>query len=280
MAAVIQQSVLRGLTPGGVDFIAPGAAPAVHQVMSGVDIQDPAGLAALTAKPGFDDAGPALQITVPGPSDAVVEIKLYGRDGQKALPGGGVVTAKAGAVTEVSLAGVPAGQYTVAASSDVSFVAVQRVTSGAQSRGRVDVALSPAWPGWEASTWCPSPGRRTGTWSSGRRKRRATISYAAITADGKIRARGRRRHRRRHHRLHQGPRRSRRFTARGLPCLRLGRRRLRGGAAGAGRPAGYLNDRHRPRCHRPGTGSGHPGLLGRCLRSQARWAAAAPVPAG
>ena len=61
VAAVIQQSVLRGLTPGGVDFIVPGTAPAVRQVVTGVDIQDPAALAALTAKPGFADAGPALQ---------------------------------------------------------------------------------------------------------------------------------------------------------------------------------------------------------------------------
>ncbi len=114
----------------------PGAAPATRQVMSGVDIQDPAAAKALTAKQGFADAGPALQIAVPGPADAVVEIKLYGRDGQKALPGGGVVTAKGGSVTEVSLAGVPAGHYTVAASSDVSFAAAARVTRGLKSDRR------------------------------------------------------------------------------------------------------------------------------------------------
>ena len=55
---------------------------------------------------------------------------LFGRDGQKALPGGGVVTAKAGSVTEVPLSGVPAGPYTVAASSDVSFTAAARLTLG------------------------------------------------------------------------------------------------------------------------------------------------------
>ena len=70
----------------------------------------------------------------------MVEIKLFGRDGQKALPGGGVVTAKAGAVTEVSLAGVPAGHYTVATSSDVSFVAAARVTRGLKSDRASDVA--------------------------------------------------------------------------------------------------------------------------------------------
>src|SRR6185436_5750900 len=135
-------SVLRGLTPGGVEFITPGSAPSVSQVASGLEIQDPAALAALTAKPGFADAGPALEVAVPGAADAVVEIKLYGRDGQKALPGGGVVTAKAGAVTEVSLAGVPAGTYTVAASSDVSFAATARLTHGLKSEDAADIAFS------------------------------------------------------------------------------------------------------------------------------------------
>ena len=50
VAAAIQQSVLRGLTPGGVDFIAPGAAPAARQVMTGMDIQDAGGIAAVTGK--------------------------------------------------------------------------------------------------------------------------------------------------------------------------------------------------------------------------------------
>lgn len=188
VAAVIQQSVLRGLTAGGVDFIAPGTAPAVRQVVSGVDIQDPAGLAALTAKTGFADAGPALQITVPGSADAVVAIKLYGRDGQKALPGGGVVTAKAGAVTEVSLAGVPAGPYTVAASSDVSFAAAARVTRGVKAEDASDLAWSPASARLGSQHVVPVPGTGDRFLVFGAPEGRATISYTPITADGKIRS--------------------------------------------------------------------------------------------
>lgn len=187
VAAVIQQSVLRGLTPGGVDFITPGAAPATRQVMTGVDIQDAAGIAALTAKSGYKDAAPALQITVPGPSDAVVEIKLYGRDGQKALPAGGVVTAKAGSVTEVSLAGVPAGHYTVAASSDVSFVAATRVSRGLQANEPSDVAWAASGIrlGSQHVVAVPQGGSRELVF--GALDGRATITYSAITADGKVR---------------------------------------------------------------------------------------------
>ncbi|WP_018774682.1 DUF5719 family protein [Arthrobacter sp. 131MFCol6.1] len=190
VAAVIQQSVLRGLTPGGVDFITPGTAPSVSQVATGLEIQDPAALAALKAKPGFADAGPALEVAVPGAADAVVEIKLYGPDGQKALPGGGVVTAKAGAVTEVSLAGVPAGTYTVAASSDVSFAATARLTRGLQSGEAADIAFSAASArlGSQHIVAVPRTGDRQlvlGAPAGG-----AAVTYTPITADGKIRTAG------------------------------------------------------------------------------------------
>ncbi|GIU55274.1 DUF5719 family protein [Arthrobacter sp. NicSoilC12] len=190
VAAVIQQSVLRGLTPGGVDFITPGTAPSVSQVAAGLDIQDPAAVAALKAKPGFADAGPALEVAVPGASDAVVEIKLYGPDGQKALPGGGVVTAKAGAVTEVSLAGVPAGTYTVAASSDVSFAATARLTRGLQAGDAADIAFSAASArlGSQHIVAVPRSGDRQLV--LGAPAGRATVTYTPITADGKIRTAG------------------------------------------------------------------------------------------
>lgn len=187
VAASIQQSVLRGLTPGGVDFISPGAAPAVRQVMTGVDIQDPAGVAALTGQPGYRDAGPALELTVPGASDAVVEIKLYGRDGQHALPSGGVITAKAGSTTEVSLAGVPAGQYTVAASSDVSFVAAARMGRGLQAGQPLDVAWAASAVRLGSQHVVPVPKGGLRQLVFGALDARATITYAPITADGKVR---------------------------------------------------------------------------------------------
>ena len=188
IAAAIQQSVLRGLIPGGVDFITPGTAPAVRQVMTGVDIQDAAGIAALTGKAGYADAAPALEITVPGPSDAVVEVKLYGRDGQKALPSGGVITAKANSITEVSLAGVPAGNYTVAASSDVSFVAATRITRGLQANQPSDIAWAASGIRLGSQHVVAVPKGGTRQLVFGALDARATITYAPITADGKVKA--------------------------------------------------------------------------------------------
>lgn len=186
VAAHIQQSVLRGLTPGGVDFITPGATPAIRQVITGLDIQDPAAQAALAAGPGYADAAPGLQLTVPGTADAVIEINLYGRDGRTTLPGGGVVTVKAGSVTEVPLQGVPAGLYTVAASSDVSFAAAARATRGLSADDAVDIAWSPAAARLGSQHVVPVPATGDRRLVFGAPEGRTTISYTPITADGVI----------------------------------------------------------------------------------------------
>lgn len=186
VAAVIQQSVLRGLTPGGVDFIAPGAAPAVRQVMTGIDIQDPTQSAAPLGDAGYEDAVPALQLTVPGPADAVVEVRIYGRDGQKNLPDGGVLTAKAGAVTEIPLGGIPAGHYTVVASSDVSFVAATRITRGLTDNAATDVAWATSGTRLGSQHVVPVPQGGQRHLLFGAVEGRASITYAAITADGAV----------------------------------------------------------------------------------------------
>lgn len=144
VAATIQQSTLRGLTPGGVELITPAAAPAPRQTVTGIELQDPARAKDLTARSGYEDAGAAVQITVPGAADAVVQLRVYGRNGAVQLPGGGVVTAKAGTVTEVPLAGLPAGTYSVSATADVSFTASARVPRGLSADEPLDMAVASA----------------------------------------------------------------------------------------------------------------------------------------
>ncbi|MEZ2389799.1 DUF5719 family protein [bacterium RCC_150] len=186
VAATIQQGVLRGLTAGGVDIISPGESAADSQVMTGVDIQDPTAVKSLAAKDGFSDAAPALQVTVPGAADAVLNIRLFGPNGQRALPGGGAVTAKAGAVTQVPLSGVPAGMYTVSVTSDVPFAASSRVTRGLKAEDPVDFAWSPAAVrlGSQHVLAVPQGGTRSLTF--GVPEGRATVSYAPMSSDGKV----------------------------------------------------------------------------------------------
>lgn len=186
VSGTVQQSVLRGLAPGGVEYLSPGTGPSNLQVMSGVDIQDPAATKALAARAGFADAVPALQIAVPGSTDAVVQVSLYGANGERKIANGGVVTVKGGTVATVDLDDVPAGTYTVKASSDVSLVASARITRGTKAEDATDFGWSPssARLGSQHLVAVPREGQRALTF--GVPEGRATVSYAPITADGTV----------------------------------------------------------------------------------------------
>ncbi|MHA7286791.1 DUF5719 family protein [Arthrobacter sp. MDT3-44] len=144
IAGVIQQSVLRRLTPGGVELLSPSAPAGTAQVVPGVVVQDSATARRIRDQKGYAAATPELQVLVPGSSDAVLDIKVYGPDGEVELPGGGVVTATAGSVAAVPLASLPEGSYTIAIASDVSVVASARVTRGVDDGEPVDLASAPA----------------------------------------------------------------------------------------------------------------------------------------
>lgn len=140
----IQQSVLRGLTPGGVDFLQPVQAPAATSVIAGVRVQDPASSAKITSQSGYADASTALEVTVPGATDAVVEVKAYGPSGQAALPDGGVFTAPAGKVSSLALTGLPQGTYALSVTSDSAVVAGVKLANSTKPGAAVDLAFAPS----------------------------------------------------------------------------------------------------------------------------------------
>ncbi|MDN6201004.1 MAG: DUF5719 family protein [Micrococcaceae bacterium] len=144
VSAVIQQSTLRGLTPGGVDFIEPAAAPDEHQVVPGILIQDAKTQKDITAQKGYDDAVPTLDLTVPGTGEQHVKVRLVGRDGPVDLPSDGQYTAEAGATTSVPLTGVEAGNYTAIVDSEEPVAASVRMTRGTKAKKRTDAAWAGA----------------------------------------------------------------------------------------------------------------------------------------
>lgn len=188
VAGVVQQSTLRGLTPGGVDFLTPVATPGTRQVVSGVELQDPAAARNLATGSGFDDATAALQVTVPGATDAVVQVRVLGPNGPVTLPVGAVFTAKAGSVTEIPLAGLPAGKYTVSASSDVSLTASVRSVKGLKSTEALDFAVSGAQPRLGDGHVVPVGDGASPTLVFGVPDGHAKISAVPITADGAFHA--------------------------------------------------------------------------------------------
>ncbi|MBO0896393.1 DUF5719 family protein [Arthrobacter sunyaminii] len=144
VTAMVQQSLLRGLTPGGVELIQPSAAASPQQVISGVRIQSPAATKALTAKRGYESAAPVLQVAVPGSTNGVVSVRILGKDGDVSLPGGGVFTVPAGSVGQLPLDSLPEGTYSVEVTADVSVVAGTVSSRGSKPDAPVDLAVAPS----------------------------------------------------------------------------------------------------------------------------------------
>lgn len=144
VSGYIQQSILRGLTPGGVDFIQAAAPTASSQVVPGIQIQSPDVMDRIVEQDGYSGAAPALQVAVPGGTDAVLDVRVFGPNGEVELPDGGVVTAKAGAVTPIPLNTLPEGNYSAVISSDVLISASARVARGSEPKEPLDLAHIPS----------------------------------------------------------------------------------------------------------------------------------------
>ncbi|GAA4373928.1 DUF5719 family protein [Paeniglutamicibacter cryotolerans] len=144
--AVIQQSVLRGLTPGGVDYIGAGAPPATTQVITGIELQDPALAGEISGQQGYDDAVPELQATVPDAEGATIKVRLFGAGGEVRLPGGEQVIAAGNSTVRMALGGLPAGTYTAVLEADNAMAASARIVRGAKAGEPVDTGWLPAAP--------------------------------------------------------------------------------------------------------------------------------------
>ncbi|MET4059000.1 hypothetical protein ABIB35_000529 [Arthrobacter sp. UYP6] len=144
VTAMVQQSILRGLTPGGVELIQPAAAASPQQIISGVRIQAPAATKTITGQRGYESAAPVVQVAVPGSTNAVVAVRVLGDDGAVDLPGGGVFTVPAGAVGQLPLDSLPEGTYAVEVTADVSVTAGTVSSRGSKENAPVDLAVAPS----------------------------------------------------------------------------------------------------------------------------------------
>jgi GT2 family glycosyltransferase len=119
VSAHLQDSRLQGFTPAGTDLVTAGAAPATRQVVGGVVVPDSS-----VEQP---DAA-LVRVLAPGDDRAVARLTVLGPDGPVSLPGAESLELGPGEVTDVSLAGLPAGAYTVVVDADVPVVAGAMIT--------------------------------------------------------------------------------------------------------------------------------------------------------
>ncbi|MEE6274639.1 DUF5719 family protein [Georgenia sp. MJ206] len=137
VSAYVQDAQLRGLVPAGAAAVVPTVEPATDVHIPGVQLVE----STLT------DVDPAVvRILNPGDEDATLSVSLLGPDGEETVPGAEDLVVDPGSVAEVSLAGLPAGTWTVAVTSDRPVTAGALLTRvGTAAEGDGEAPLDRAW---------------------------------------------------------------------------------------------------------------------------------------
>lgn len=127
VSAALQQSIVRGITPGGVELSSATTPPDTDQTIAGVVVATSAPTAVGET---YDDSLGAIRVFVPGTETAQVTLDFVGEQGGEDPP---PITyeVEGGVVSEVTLTNLPAGSYTVGITSDLPLVAAARMTAGA-----------------------------------------------------------------------------------------------------------------------------------------------------
>lgn len=130
VGAVLHDTLIQAAVGLGGDDAQPSAAPSAVQVIPLVPTTGTA----------------SLRIAVPGPADAVVQVRLLAASGAVSLPGRGVQRVRGASTADFDLGAVPAGTYAIAVTSDRPALAgvITSRLSGTESSG--DLAWSESAP--------------------------------------------------------------------------------------------------------------------------------------
>ncbi|PSL38806.1 hypothetical protein CLV49_2435 [Labedella gwakjiensis] len=134
VAAALQQSAVRSITPEGVDVVGPSASPADSQIIPGFIVPSSR---PVDRADGYDFRVPGVRVLAPGGFDAQVTVVARASDGTLSEPR--TVTTAAGTVTDVPLDDLAPGEYTLLVTSD------QPVTSAGHSASSRDDKDDFAW---------------------------------------------------------------------------------------------------------------------------------------
>ncbi len=128
VVATLQQSIVRTLTPGGVDIVGASADPSTLTVIPGLVIANGAAVAGRQAESGYEDLSSIIRLYAPGPGSVRAEIRIVPENGSAATTPVRVIV-QPGIVTEVPLDAYPDGSYTVTIATDKPLVAGARVST-------------------------------------------------------------------------------------------------------------------------------------------------------
>lgn len=136
VVAELQQSIVRGLVPGGVDVIGATAAPSLENVIPGLQVTNLAGVQELLGEgESFSDVRTILRLFVPGETGGdPVTMTLSFVPEDAADTGTSFTTeVETGRVVDIPVDDLGDGNYTVKVASPVPAIAAARVTSAAGS---------------------------------------------------------------------------------------------------------------------------------------------------
>lgn len=139
VGAYLATMSLDGIIPHGVSLVSPGAPPALDTLVGPTTLE------------GVEDESwtTELRVVNPGQEPAEISVSLLGEDGEEPLKGATDLTVDPGVVTEVPLAAVQPGNYTVRVTSSEPVAAgVQTVATGEFDS---DLAGTPQDHSWLAS---------------------------------------------------------------------------------------------------------------------------------
>jgi hypothetical protein len=128
VTAAVQQSVVRGLEPGGVELAGPTAGPSTTQTVAGVQISGTSSIAERLGDPDYTDLQSILRLFVPGDEPASVTLRVAEErtDGARTEYQIGLTP---GIVTEFPLQDIPDGTYLIEAESDQPIVMGARTST-------------------------------------------------------------------------------------------------------------------------------------------------------
>jgi hypothetical protein len=180
--ATMQQSVVRGLDPGGVEMADATTGPADHQVISGMTVST-AGSSGAAGSEGYADTVPAVRVVVPGDKPATVRIGIVAEKGTS-VGSSASVTLQPKTVQEVPLDHLIDGSFTVTIDSDQPVVVGARTsTSGPNG---ADFAWFAASQPLTGSTLVPvSAGPGATIHLANRSKKDAAVTVSGASGTGK-----------------------------------------------------------------------------------------------
>jgi hypothetical protein len=144
IVANLQQSVVRGLEPGGVDIVASTAAPATSQVIPGVAVVNSDVLQSRLGEDGFADLDTALRVYLPGEESSDVRVDVTSDDGT-APASSFSISVDPGVVTDLPVDGLVDGTYTVTVTSEHPLVSGLRVSTVPPDEGGGSSGSDLAW---------------------------------------------------------------------------------------------------------------------------------------